>query len=439
MLKQDVIASESEIINSRRTRLVVASALGTAIEWYDFFLYALIAPLIFDSVFFPKLDQFVAMLLVFSTFAVGFIARPLGGVLFGHYGDRFGRKSVLVATILVMGFSSFSIGLLPGYAAIGILAPILLVCLRFLQGLALGGESIGALVLTIESVPRRQRGFYASLIQTAGPIGVVASSAIVSVLSANNAEFRLGRWRLAFLLSAVLVWVGVYLRKTVDIPLMNPRVIAGPLARTPLEVVLRRWKVSSSVAFAVCLAETAYFYLTTIFAIAYGSKVLGISHTWLTSAFFFANCVAAVVVPVLGAASDRLGRRPLLITGFIAAALFLYPFFALLQTRKLWVVGAAMVVSAGFIHPMIFAAEGSFIPELFDSNVRFTGASLGKQMGTVLGGGLAPLVATALLARSKGDYRLVVIYFAVMAVLAIVACIFTRETAPTANEVMLGS
>ncbi|MGH9377053.1 MAG: MFS transporter, partial [Terriglobia bacterium] len=398
-------------------RLIIASSLGTAIEWYDFFVYAIVAPLAFDAVFFPKLKPSIGLIVVFSTFAVGFISRPLGGVFFGHFGDKIGRKSVLLATILIMGLSSTAIGLLPGYAAIGIWAPVLLVLLRFLQGLAIGGESIGALVLTMEGAPDQRRGLYASFVQAAGPLGVVGAASVVSVLGLlSHGEFMAWGWRIPFLMSFILVAMGAYMRVSIEeSSLFSQAAKQRRVPRTPIAAVLEKCKKATLIAFLVCLAETAYFYLTTIFAIGYGTKMLRMNQTVLTTAFLAANCLAFVTVPLFGALSDRWGRRPMLIMGLIGASIYVYPFFLILSGRNPWFVSVAIVASAGIVHPVIFAAEASFVPELFETEVRFTGASLGKQVGTVLGGGLAPVIATTLIGWSHGSIKPVVFYFLAMA------------------------
>ena len=417
-------------------RLIVASSLGTAIEWYDFFVYAIVAPLAFDAVFFPKLNPVLGTIAVYSSFAVGFFARPLGGIFFGHFGDRVGRKSVLLTTILTMGISTTLIGLLPGYSRIGMAAPILLIVLRFLQGFALGGESIGAVVLTIESAPSERRGFYAALLLAAGPISIVGASLVVSGLSLLPAgAFQSWGWRVPFLVSFVLVVVGAYMRANIEESALFMRsVTQRPRQQAPLAWVLRRCKGATLITFLICLAETAFFYLTTIFAIGYGSKTLGMHQVVLTTAYLAANCVAVFTVPAFGALSDRLGRRPMLLAGLIGACAYIYPFFRILSGKNSWLVTGAIVLSAGIIHPLMFAAEASFVPELFETQVRFTGASLGKQVGTVLGGGLAPLVAASLINWQHGATTPVVLYFLCMGAPAIIATLTVRETARASLE-----
>jgi MFS family permease len=429
-------AGEARNSSGAYLRLIAASSFGTAIEWYDFFVYALIAPLAFDSIFFPKLHPLAGTIAVYSSFAVGFVARPVGGVVFGHFADRIGRKSVLLITILIMGFSTTAIGLLPGYAQIGISAPILLVVLRFAQGFALGGESIGAVVMAIEGAPSKRRGLYAALLQTAGPAGVIAASLIVSGLGTLRGEaFLAWGWRIPFLLSSVLVLVGAYMRANIEESKAFSELAArSQVVQAPLRVVLRKCKKATLITLLVCLAETAFFYLTTIFAIGYGVKTLGIRQGVLTSAFLMANCVAAATVPFLGALSDRVGRRPMLAAGLLAACAYIYPFLRILGGGDpLWVT-VAVIAAAGLIHPIMFAAEASFVPELFDTSVRVTGASLGKQLGTVLGGGLAPLIATSLIGWMRGATTLVVWYFLAMGVAALLAVLMARETSKTSLD-----
>jgi MHS family shikimate/dehydroshikimate transporter-like MFS transporter len=412
------------------TRLVFASCFGTAIEWYDFFIYAFLAPLVFDKLFFPKLDPQVGTIAVFATFAVGFIARPLGGIVFGHFGDRIGRKSILLVTLLLMGIATTLIGLLPTYEQIGILAPIALVTLRFLQGFALGGESIGALLLTVESSPQGRRGFFGALVYAAGPFSVVMATLAVSLVSHLSEEDLLSwGWRAPFVISIVLVVVGAYVRLKVDESASFAKIAATrDLVKVPLLEVFRKYPKPTAITFLVSLAETSFFYLTAIFAISYGIKNLGMTRTVMTDAVFYANCLAFLAVPFFGSLSDRVGRRPVFMAGVIATILYIYPFFLLLGTRDPALVTMAIVLAAGMIHPLMFGPEGSFFAEQFDTRVRFSGISFGKQAGTVLGGGLAPMIAATLILKYDGSIFPVVIYFLTMAFVALAATIAANET-----------
>ena len=411
-------------------RVVLASCFGTAIEWYDFFIYGFLGPLVFDQLFFPKLDPLIGTIAVFATFSVGFLARPLGGIVFGHFGDRIGRKSILMITLLLMGVGTAAIGLLPTYDQIGIWAPIFLVSLRFLQGFALGGESVGALLLTVEGSPTGRRGLFGGVIQAAGPMGVIlASLAVAIVARMPNVELLSWGWRVPFLLSFVLVLLGVYVRlKLEESASFKAAAEHHEIARMPVLEVLTNYMRPTLITFFIVMAETSFFYLTAIFSLSYGTKGLGLPRTTLTDAILIANCLALFTVPLFGVLSDRIGRRPAFLAGILATALYIYPFFLLMATKETLLVTAAITIALGLIHPMMFGPEGSFFAELFDTRVRFSGVSVGKQIGTVLGGGLAPLIGTSLLAWSNGSILPVVLYFVALAVFAFVAAVMAHET-----------
>ena len=409
-------------------RVVLASCVGTTIEWYDFFIYGFLAPLVFDALFFPKLGGLTGTIAVFATFAVGFVARPLGGIVFGHFGDRVGRKSILLVTLLLMGIATSAIGILPTYDEIGTWAPVLLVTLRFLQGFALGGESIGALLLTVEGSPSGRRGFFGSLVQASGPLGVLLASAVVAaVTSLPRADLLSWGWRLPFVVSIALVLVGVYVRMRIEESTCFTAAV-DEIVRVPILETLKHYSTPTLVTFMLCLAETSFYYLSTIFALAYGTRTLALPGATLTLALFAANCVALLTVPLFGALSDRIGRRPMFLAGISATIVYIYPFFLLLGTKDARLVTAAIVVATGLIHPLMFGPEGSFFAELFDTPVRFSGVSFGKQLGTVLGGGVAPLVATSMLAWSGGSVLPIVWYFIGLATMALVAAIAAKES-----------
>jgi MFS family permease len=407
--------------------VVLASSIGTAIEWYDFFIYAFLGSLVFDRVFFPQVSSAAGTMAVFATFTVGFLARPLGGVVFGHFGDRVGRKSVLIASMLLMGFATAAIGCLPSFAEIGLWAPGLLVVLRFLQGFALGGESVGAVLLTVEGSPVAKRGWFGGLIQAAGPASVVlASLATAAVMRLPEDQLLSWGWRVPFLVSLGLVVVGLYVRARVfeAKSFIASRQMAPKL---PIAEVLKHHRKPVLIVLVLSVAETAFFYLTVTFSLAYGAR-LGIAKSVLSDAVLFGNLLSMCAVPMFGALSDRLGRRPVFAGGLALALLFVYPFFLAIQTLNPWAVSAAIVIAAGVIHPLMFGSESSFFAELFPAGVRFTAISVGKQLGTILGGGLAPLVATALMAASGDRIGSVVGYFAALSVVALVAALLTKET-----------
>ncbi len=410
-------------------KLVAASTVGTSIEWYDLFLYAFLAPLVFDKLFFPQLDPFVGTLVVFATLTVGFVARPVGGILFGALGDRVGRKRVLFIALCVMGLCTAAIGCLPGYASIGVAAPILLVTLRFVQGLALGGQFAGAMVITVESAPQGQRGLYGAIIQSAGYIGVIMASAAVSLLSLMSPEDMLAwGWRIPFLASIVLLAVALYIKHQVDeSPAFEQAESASQTVKAPILEVLRHYPGRTVIVMAISAAETGLYYLAGTFALAYATRTLGHPQGTMANAMVIGAALGIVASPLLGGLSDKIGRRPMFIAGTAIAAAYIWVFFEMLQAGPAWLAGLAIVIGIGLIHPIMYAPQGSFLAELFDTRVRMTGLSLGKQIGAVLGAGLAPMIATWIIGTTGGTDG-VVIYYAIMAGIAFVAALLVKET-----------
>ncbi|HME45350.1 MAG TPA: MFS transporter [Syntrophorhabdales bacterium] len=412
---------------SRFRRLVFASSFGTALENYDMFIYALIAPVVFDTLFFPKVDPYVGMILVFATFSVGFVARPLGSIVFGHFGDRIGRKNVLITTLLLMGIASTVIGILPSYARVGVWAPIFLVFLRICQGIAMGGETGGAAVLTLENAPTKKRGFYASCVQIGGPSGVVLASLIVSVLTGyyGKKAFQEWAWRIPFLLSFLLVIVGTYMRTQIDESFLFQK--QEKVARVPIVEVFSKWKKSFFFALLPIMSQNVYFYAIGIFSIAFATRRLGMSQSSLTAGFLVANCLAMFTVPLYGHFSDRIGRRPFLMTGIALTALSVYPFFHILPLRNDFLLAAAIVVGAGILHPLMFSQEPSYTAELFATDVRYTGASVSKHLGSTLGGGLAPLIAASLIGRGE-NFTPVILYICSVSLAGFIAAFLAPES-----------
>jgi MFS family permease len=409
-----------------RRRILMAGTIGTAIEWYDFFIYGLIAPLVFDQLFFPKYDQLAATIAVFATFTVGFLARPLGGLVFGHFGDRLGRKSVLLCTLLMMGLATASVGLLPTYSSAGAVATVALVVLRFIQGFALGGESTAAGLMAIETSPGDQRGLSAAVIQAAGPLGVVlASFAALAISWLPEAELVSWGWRIPFLIGAVLVALGLYMRLQIEESATfreAPQAAAAPA----IEALRTHWR-SIIIVFFAEMAQTSYFYLTAIFIISFATRQLGVQKDVITQAVLLANLVGLVAMPLIGAWSDRIGRKRLFLAGVALAAVSMFAFYHVVASRDTLLVTAAVVLAAGVIHPLMFSTEGSYFPELFPTRIRFTGVSVGKQLGTVLGGGIAPLVATSLFVQTGTTYAITG-YYTGLALAAVIALGFAQET-----------
>ena len=412
-------------------RLVVASGMGTAIEHYDFFLYAFTAPIVFDAVFFPKMDVIWGLIAVYATFAIGFVSRPLGGMVFGHYGDKIGRKTVLTITLVTMGVASVLIGCLPSYVTIGVLAPILLSLFRFLQGFAFGGEYMNAVSLTLENAPASRRGFFTGWVNASGPIGIVVASALVWLLTYTytREDVQAWVWRIPFLFSIVLVGVGTYIRLRVDESLLFQAALAEKkIPKVPLWVVLASWKKSTLLALLVNMVHSSFSFIVMIWVLGYAVRNFGAPQNGVTSGIMLANIVEIAWMPIIAIMCDRLGRRPFIIAGIVMMAIWFPIYFQLIQQKDVLLMIVGLVVSQGFCHGTLFGAEAAFTSELFPTEVRVSGSSLGKQLGVILGGGIAPLVATSLMGYTGGNILSVIFYFEAMAVLAFIAALFAPES-----------
>lgn len=415
-------------------KLVVASSLGSAIEHYDFFVYAFTAPIVFDRFFFPKMDSVASMIAVYSTFAVGFVARPLGGMVFGHYGDKLGRKTMLMMTFMLMGLASFFIGCLPSYDSIGLLAPVGLVFLRFVQGFAFGGEYMNAVSLTLENAPSGKRGFFASWVNASGPMGIIAASGLIALLGYiyNTQDFAAWVWRAPFILSFVLVILGTYIRHQVDESTLfiNARANARK-PKAPILAVLRSYKKAVVLGCLANMVHSTFQYMSTVFVLGYAVRTLGMGQSGVTLGTTLANVVEMCLVPIIARHSDKIGRRPFLIGGILLAAIWYPVFFQLVAYKDPTLLVLGLVVSIGLIHALMFAPEAAFTAELFPTEVRVTGSSLGKQFGIILGGGIAPLMGTMLMG-STGNFTSVIIYFEVIAFLAFFGMLLAPENAKRA-------
>ncbi|MCW0213015.1 MAG: MHS family MFS transporter [Pseudonocardia sp.] len=386
---------------SQRRRAVVASTVGTTIEWYDFFLYSTAAALIFPKLFFPEAEASTGVLLAFGTQFGGFAARPIGAAIFGHYGDRIGRKATLIATLLIMGIGTALIGVLPTYASIGIAAPLLLTFLRILQGVAVGGEWGGSVLMAMEWGTTKRRGFMASWPQLGVPLGLLLSTAMVQLMSSTTGpSFETWGWRVPFLVSILLVGVGLYVRLNV---LESPEFAAVKAKRTvvklPVVEVLRtQWREVIIAAF-VRLSEQAPFYIFITFVLTYGTKELGLTRGSLLNDTLVAAGVGLVGVPFFGWLSDVIGRRLMYGIGIVCTGLFAFPYFGLLNTTTAGLVLLAIVVSLIF-HDMQYGPQAALIAETFGTNLRYSGAGLGYQAASIIAGGPAPLIAAAILAST---------------------------------------
>ena len=416
-------------MSSSSRRVIVASLVGTSLEWYDFFLYASAAALVFGKLFFPGFDPLTGTLLAFTTYAVGFVARPLGGIVFGHFGDRVGRKSVLVATLLLMGGATFLIGVLPTHAAIGTAAPILLVTLRFLQGLGLGGEWGGAVVMSLEHGDPQRRGLSASWPQVGVPAGNLLASGVLWVLSATLSEssFLSWGWRVPFLLSGVLVVVGLWIRVAVtESPSFAQLAAQGGKAKLPLIEVLRRHPRGLLVAMAARIGTDVAFYTFSLYVLTYVTGTVGLPRTVALTGVLVASGLQLVLIPLFGGLSDRVGRRPVYAAGAVAAAIWAFAFFPLLDTGNSLVVVLTVVVALA-THAAMYGPQAAFVAEMFSTRLRYSGASMGYQIAGIFGGALAPIIAIKLV-DSTGSAFAVSVYVAAALLLTLVALAFAPET-----------
>jgi metabolite-proton symporter len=411
-------------------RVIVASLVGTSLEWYDFFLYGTASALVFNKLFFPNFDPAVGTLLAFATYAVGFIARPLGGIVFGHFGDRVGRKQVLVVTLLIMGIATFLIGLLPTYATIGVAAPILLVALRFVQGLGLGGEWGGAVLMSLEHGAPDRRGLNASWPQIGVPVGNLLAAGVLALLNVVLSEeaFLSWGWRVAFLLSGALVIVGLWIRVTIaESPLFAEVEQAGAKARMPLVEVLRQHPKELLIAMGARLGTDVAFYTFTLYILTFITTNLGLPRGVGLNAVLIGSAFQLALIPFFGRLSDRVGRRPVYAAGAVSAALWAFVFFPLLSTRSTTVIVLATIVALA-THAAMYGPQAAFIAELFSTKLRYSGASMGYQIAGVLGGGIAPLVSIALVSATGTPFA-VSFYVLAMVALTLVALAVAPETA----------
>lgn len=410
-------------------RVVLASFIGTTIEWYDFFLYGTAAALVFNRLFFPTFDPAAGTMAAFATYAVGFFARPFGGVIFGHFGDKLGRKSMLVTTLMLMGLATFLIGVLPTYQQAGLLAPALLVLLRFVQGLGVGGEWGGAVLMAVEHGHGSQRGFRASWVQAGVPVGLLLATATFSIFSAlPEDKFLSWGWRVPFLLGILLMGVGLFIRLHVlESPVFAQMKEAQPAAKLPIVEVVRRHPRNVVLAMGARFAENAFFYIFTVFVLSYATQRLGMAKADVLNGVLIGSAVQFFVIPLCGALSDRIGRRPVYLGGALFLAAFAFPFFWLVDMNSHWMVWLAITV--GLIgHSAMYGPQAAFFSELFGTSVRYTGASLGYQLASPLAGGLAPLIAAALLNWADGKPWPIAVYLIGMAVITLVSVWLAEET-----------
>jgi metabolite-proton symporter len=395
-------------------RAVLAATIGTAIEWYDFFLYSTVTGLVFARLYFPRADPFVGTLEAFGVYAVGFLARPIGAAIFGHYGDRLGRKAALIATLLLMGTATFLVALVPGYEHIGIWGAIILTVLRFIQGIGVGGEWGGSVLLSMEwAQSDKHRGFIASWPQFGVPAGLfLANLAVLAASALSGEQFLTWGWRVPFLFSIVLIAAGLYIRLGIlETPVFRRLVAERRIERTPVLEVIRR-QPREIILTALCrMGEQAPFYLFTAFVFAYGSGVLHLHRDFLLIAVLAAAMLSFISIPLFGHLSDRFGRKRVYMLGAALTGVYGFAYFTLLDTRIPWLVVLAIVISL-IPHDMMYGPQAALIAESFTGRLRYSGASLGYQLSSLIAGGPAPLIASSLLGRYHSATPIAIFIFA---------------------------
>lgn len=407
----------------KNKKVLIASLTGSAIEWFDYFLYGTAAALVFNKIFFPMVDPVIGLILSYLSFSLTFFIRPIGGVLFAHIGDRIGRKKTLVLTLSLMGGATVMIGLLPTYEMIGLWAPALLILMRIIQGMGIGGEWGGALLLAYEYTPEKRKGFFGSIPQAGVTIGMLMATFIVSLMTLfSEADFLSWGWRIPFLLSSVLVLLGLWIRKDIDeTPDFQKVKASGQVAKAPLRDTLKHHWREVLIAAGLKVVETAPFYIFSTFVVSYATSTLTYQKSQALEAVTLGALVATIMIPLMGLLSDKVGRQRMYAISVFVLGLFIVPWFMLLNTGTTWGIVLATVIAFGVLWAPVTAVLGTLCSEIFSANVRYTGITLGYQLGAALAGGTAPLIATGLLAKYDGDWVPVAWYLAVTVTISLIA------------------
>jgi metabolite-proton symporter len=426
----DPVLLDDETRRRMVVRAVTASAVGTTVEWYDFFLYGVAAASVFPQMFFPRSDPFIGTLLSFSTYFVGFAARPLGAAIFGHYGDRVGRKALLIITMMMMGLATVGIGLVPSYEVIGIWGAVLLSLGRVIQGLSVGGEWSGSVLMAGEWTDPRARGFTTSFAQFGAPAGMVLANGALALMTAltNEEQFLAWGWRIPFLSSFVLVFVGLYIRLGIlETPVFAKLRAKGSLSKAPLVDVLKRnWREVILTAL-LRTGQQVPFYIFTTYIITYGTQQLGFTRGTILNFVMIQSVLSMLTIPLMGHLSDLYGRRVITTIGCVAMMIFPFVYFGMLDTRLTWLVFAAIVVGLP-IHDLQYGPQAAFISESFPGSLRYSGSSLGYQLASITAGGPAPILAVILLERF-GTSMAIAWYMSICALISLVCVSRLREGA----------
>ncbi|MFG1426306.1 MFS transporter [Roseixanthobacter glucoisosaccharinicivorans] len=412
-------------------RIIWSSVIGTAVEWYDFLIYAVATALVFNKLFFSVAEPALATIAAFGTYAVGFLARPLGAAIFGHYGDKLGRKAMLATTIVIMGLGTFLIGLLPTYAQVGVAAPALLVALRFIQGIGIGGEWGGAVLMVVENAPAHRRGLFGSMVQVGNPIGNLAALGIFAVVSQMpDADFLSWGWRVPFLLSIVLIGVGLFIRlRLEETPAFRQLQAKREVAQMPIVEIFKYHRRPFFTAVGLKIAEISYASIAGVFVISYATQTLGMSRSTILNGVMLSSFIALFSIPFFGWLSDKWGRKTMFYLSCLFCMGFAFPMFALLETRDPLIVSLTVVVAISFGQMVMFGIGAPFYSELFEARLRYSGASLGFQIGAAISGGLTPFIAASLMAWSGGATWPISVYLIVCGLITTFATFMAPETA----------